>query len=113
MSDPTPPFNVQALRDALAPAVANAARVIRQIHTAMRPLIEYVEQHPEALEQWRREREAEERLGSCHCLCGANHGDRMGVCTSVAEPGLTVTFHSQVHVPMCRPCFEARQAVLA
>lgn len=96
---------------ALLPAFRQAAEAIRQMHTALKPLIDYGEQHPEAWEQWERERDAAAGIGSCHCLCGAVHGS-LGVCTSTAEPGLTVRFDSPTvgtqHVPFCRPCFEAR-----
>jgi hypothetical protein len=110
---PTPQQFVEALRAGLGPVVRRAAEQIRQMHAALKPLIDYVEAHPEVLEQWEREREAEAQIGSCHCLCGAVHGT-LGVCTSTAEPGLTVRFDSPTvgtqHVPFCRPCFEARAA---
>ncbi|MDX3714414.1 hypothetical protein PV733_36915 [Streptomyces europaeiscabiei] len=110
---PTPQQFAEAFRAALVPAVQRAAAQIRQMHTALKPLIDYAEAHPEVFEQWEREREAEARIGSCHCLCGAVHGT-LGVCASTAEEGLTVRFDSPTvgtqHVPFCRPCFEARAA---
>lgn len=110
---PTPQQFAEAFRAALVPAVQRAAAQIRQMHTALKPLIDYAEEHPEVFEQWERERETEARIGSCHCLCGAVHGS-LGVCASVAGEGLTVRFDSPTvgtqHVPFCRPCFEARAA---
>lgn len=110
---PTPQQFVEAMRAGLAPAVQRAAESIRQMHTALKPLIDYVEAHPEVLQQWERERQAKAEIGSCHCLCGAVHGT-LGVCASIAEQGLTVRFDSPTvgtqHVPFCRPCFEARAA---
>lgn len=111
MTQPTPQNFLHAFATAMMPAFKQAAESIRQAHAVLKPLIDYVEAHPEVLEQWEREREAEARLGSCHCLCGALHGS-LNVCTSVAEQGLTVRFDSATvgtqHVPFCRPCFEAR-----
>jgi hypothetical protein len=111
----TPQQFVEIMRTAMVPAVRRAAEQIRQMHTALKPLIDYAEEHPEVVEQWAREREAEAQIGSCHCLCGAIHGT-LGVCTSAAEPGLTVRFDSPTvgtqHVPFCRPCFEARAAAV-
>ena len=47
----------------------------------------------------------------CHCLCGLHAKTAPGVCLGDAVPGLTVTRFSEltghVHIPMCRPCFEA------
>jgi hypothetical protein len=110
---PTPQNFLAAFAAAMVPAVRQAAESIRQMHAALKPLIDYAEAHPEVLEQWEREREAEVQIGSCHCLCGAIHGT-LGVCTSTVEPGLTVRFDSPTvgtqHVPFCRPCFEARAA---
>lgn len=107
----TPQQFVEAMRTAMAPAVQRAVEQIRQMHTALKPLIDYAEAHQEVLKQWERERAAEAQIGSCHCPCGAVHGT-LGVCTAVAEPGLTVRFDSPTvgtqHVPFCRPCFEAR-----
>jgi len=100
-----------ALRAALAPVVARQMEVVRQVHTAMRPLIEHAKQHPEVWEQWRRERDAEAQLGSCHCLCGIHREQGEGVCTGQAEPGTAVRFNSPTigptDVPMCRPCSKA------
>lgn len=107
----TPQQFVDAMRAGMVPLVQRAAEQIRQMHAALKPLIDYAEAHPEVFEQWERERDAEAQLGSCHCLCGALHGS-LNVCTSVAAPGLTVRFDSETvgtqHVPFCRPCFEAR-----
>jgi hypothetical protein len=103
-----------ALRAALAPAVARGVEVFRQVHTALQPLIEHAEQHPEVWDQWRRQREAEAQHGSCHCLCGLHREQAEGVCTGVAEPGASVRFNSPTvgptDVPMCRPCSEANAA---
>jgi hypothetical protein len=97
-----------ALRAALAPLVARQMAIVRQMHTALEPLIEHAEQHPEVWEQWRRERAAEAQLGSCHCLCGLHREQAEGVCTGRAAPGAAVRFDSpsvgRVDVPMCRPC---------
>lgn len=110
---PTPQQFAEAFRAAMMPAVQRAAEQIRQMHAALKPLIDYAESHPEVFERWERERKAADRIGSCHCLCGAVHGT-LGVCTSAAEEGLTVRFDSPTvgtqHVPFCRPCFEARAA---
>lgn len=135
MSQTTPPRTAPVVDPEHAhAALANAAEQLKPVRAAMeqfaraymqnlsrvmeafRPLIEHAQAHPEVLEQWRREREAEEQLGSCHCLCQASHGS-VGVCTSVAEPGLTVTFESPTvgtqRVPYCRACHAARVEFLA
>jgi hypothetical protein len=110
---PTPQNFLAAFAAAMMPAFQQAAESVRQMHAALKPLIDYAEQHPEVWEQWERERDAEAGIGSCHCLCGAIHGT-LNVCTSAAERGLTVRFDSPTvgtqHVPFCRPCFEARAA---
>lgn len=103
-----------ALRAALAPVVARQMEIVRQLHTAMRPLIEHAEQHPEVWEQWRREREIEAQTGFCHCLCGTHRQQPDVVCAGRAEPGLTVRFDSPTVGPtdvrMCRPCYDAHTA---
>lgn len=103
----------EQLRTGFAAVTAAYVEALRQITTAMRPLLEYTEQHPEVLEQWRREREARAGLlGSCHCLCGTHQDTAPGVCTSVAEPDLTIAYDSPVvgtqHVAHCRPCYDAK-----
>jgi hypothetical protein len=98
-------------------AVAAYVSTCRQVFDALRPLAEWAERHPEELARWQREREAEEQLGSCHCLCGIHREQAEGVCTGQAAPGLTVRFDSPTvgvqHVAMCRPCYEAWALVRA
>lgn len=110
---PAPQNFLHAFATAMLPAFRQAAESIRRTYEVLKPLIDYVEAHPEVLEQWEREREAEAQIGSCHCLCGPIHGS-LNACVSVAETGLTVRFDSPTvgtqHVPFCRPCFEARAA---
>ena len=93
------------------------ARFQAQVAAAWQPIIQQVKEHPELLDQWRREMASEEQLGSCHCLCGVIHPSSKGVCDSYAEPCLTVAFYSQTvgtqHVKFCRNCYDARQAELA
>ncbi|MFB6787678.1 hypothetical protein ACFCWT_13480 [Streptomyces olivaceus] len=100
-----------ALRAALRPLVARQMEMVRHVHAALRPLIEHAEQHPEVWEQWRRERDAEAELGSCHCLCGFHRGQVDVVCAGHAAPGVTVRFDSPsvgpTDVRMCHPCASA------
>lgn len=104
MAEQLAPFR-EAMQQFARTCAQNASRIME----AFRPLVEHVREHPEALEQWRREREAEEMLGSCHCLCGIHHREQPDIeCESVAVPGLTVRYDSSIagtqHVAMCRPC---------
>ncbi|MFF0512440.1 hypothetical protein [Streptomyces sp. NPDC004250] len=109
------------LRAALAPLVARQMEAVRHVYTAMQPMIEHAEQHPEVWDQWRRERDAEAQLGSCHCLCGLHREQAEGVCTGQAAQGVAMLFDSPTFGPtavrMCRPCAQAnaerRAAVLA
>jgi len=96
---------------ACRPVAEHLGDIWRQIADTLRPVIEYYEQHPEELERWEREREAEAQLGSCHCLCGT-HPDQPGICASTATPGLEITYNSPTvgtqRVKHCRPCWEAK-----
>jgi hypothetical protein len=104
-----------ALRESMKPFAVAYLATARRVLEALRPLAEWAEQHPELMEQWQREREAEQQLGSCHCLCGAHREKAVGVCKGVAAPGLTVRFDSPTvgvqDVAMCAPCYNARQLV--
>lgn len=118
-SDRPSPFSPQlheSMRAFVCAYMSAATTMLERARTAFQPLLDEVKTHPELLEQWRLEREAEARITSCHCLCGGVHPSSEGVCAGTAEPGLTVTFHSQTvgtqHVAFCRSCYDARQAEL-
>ena len=106
---------VNAYAAAARPVMTAVARQISALYEALRPMIEYYQQHPEELEAMRRERDAEEGYRGCHCLCGLHRDRPEVVCTGEAVPGLTVTRSSStvgaVHIPMCRPCYSAAVAV--
>lgn len=91
---------------AARPTLVRIANELCAAVEAMRPLVDYYEQHPEELEALRHQEPGE----SCHCLCGL-HRDRPDIeCEGEAVPGLTITRHPQtvgtVHIPMCRPCHD-------
>jgi hypothetical protein len=61
---------------------------------------------------------------SCHCLCAANHRDKLGICTNEATgvlrfsdfpPDSALASFDHVDARMCTPCREAtlRQRRLA
>ncbi|MFJ8727784.1 hypothetical protein [Streptomyces sp. NPDC093269] len=111
MTSPTPTPAVAAAAERLSAfgeAVRTAAQQITQqitaMHTAMKPLIDYYEQHPELFQQLGPAREA------CHCLC-ARHPARRDVCSGDAEPGLTIAFASHrlgvTNVRVCQNCYDA------
>lgn len=99
---------IASFQAALAAAFAQAARRLAPALEAMRPMIEYFEQHPELLTAL-----SEPAPEACHCLCKVTHGS-LGICDGEVEPGLTVTRHSPtvgtVHIPMCRSCHTAAMA---
>ncbi|WP_354643877.1 hypothetical protein [Kitasatospora camelliae] len=116
---PFPPQLAEALSTFainLRNSLAEAARQLAAALEPLRPLVEYYEQHPEELEEIRRQKELQAALEekACHCLCGL-HRDRANVvCEGYTTELLTITRHSPtvgtVHVPMCRSCYEAATA---
>jgi hypothetical protein len=111
----TPAAAVGQMIEAFRPAAEAWRTGFGQFMAAMKPVAEWAERHPEELARWQAEREAEQLVGSCHCLCGTHDQGARGVCVGVAEPGLTVHFDSPTtgptDVPMCRSCYNARQLV--
>lgn len=108
---------VRAMTEAMRPVVQAYLAAAHQFAAAARPIVEWAEQHPQELARWQREREAEERLGSCHCLCGTHRELAQGVCEGIAAPSLTVRFNSPTvgpqDVAMCHPCYQAQQLARA
>lgn len=82
------------LRAAMETAVAQAVE-------AFRPLLEFMEAHPELLE-W----EPEEDVPGCHHLCGRT---ALHECTGEATTTLTVALYDGAGhaIPMCQGCWEA------
>lgn len=123
MSEQPFPPQLTQLNQTMAAMSANIhdclQAVARQLNLAfepLRPIVAYFEEHPEELEALRRQNELQAALEeqACHCLCGLHRDRADTVCQGYTAERLTVTRYSltvgTVHVPMCRPCFEAAVA---
>ncbi|GAB3115777.1 hypothetical protein GCM10027160_23640 [Streptomyces calidiresistens] len=99
------------LAQLLIPVVRTHLQTLTALHTELRPFLEEAARNPAIVDQWRAEREAEEALGTCHCLCGA-HPDAPGICTGTGAPGRDIVYNG-VPVTHCAPCWQAKQWQLA
>lgn len=97
----------------LLPAFQRLLTDINEAIQPLRPLLDHLQQHPEILDDLRRERDQLALTGSCSCLCGTHHSTHPDIeCAGTAVPGLEITYNSPnvgtCHIPHCRPCWTAK-----
>lgn len=95
------PIDVAALAASMAEAWRNLRAAmetaVAQAVEAFRPLLEFVQAHPELLE-W----EPDEDVPYCNHLCG-----RAGAHECTGEATTTLTMDNGHAIPMCQSCWEA------